>query len=144
MRWDGSVTLNKGRITDARGFAFDSASEGIQSAGDQSVTWTSVTTGDADGVILTLDAPPDATLNFETPVLSHSPSLAEIAKGPVVIDAGGIDMQVVFEHNPTGIGRGHCLYPYRKPVASRLSPLLGARNTNRWRKGLGQSGICEV
>lgn len=105
VRWDGEVTIDKGRITDARGFAFDSASEGIQSASDQSVTWTSVTTGDADGVILTLDAPPDATIKFGTPVLSQALKLTEIAQGPVVIDAGGIDMQVVFEQMPTGIGR---------------------------------------
>ncbi|MDE2797315.1 MAG: hypothetical protein OXI94_01485, partial [Gemmatimonadota bacterium] len=105
VRWDGEVTIDKGRIADARGFAFDSASEGIQSASDQSVTWTSVTTGDADGIILTLDAPPDATLKFGTPVLSQALKLTEIAQGPVVIDAGGIDMQVVFEHNPIGIGR---------------------------------------
>jgi hypothetical protein len=105
VRWDGGLQLSNGRIVDAEGFAFDSASEGIQSADGQSVTWTSVTTGDADGVILTLDAADDATINFDTPVLKHLVSLKEIADGPIVLDAGGIDMQVVFEQMPLGIGR---------------------------------------
>ncbi len=113
VRWDGAVRLDKGRIAEAIGFAFDSASEGIQSADDHSVTWTSVTTGDADGIILTLDAPSDATLDFETPVLSHSLRLSEIATGPVVIGAGGIDMQVVFERAPVGIGR-EVAFTYRE------------------------------
>ena len=104
VRWDGGVRLSGGRIANAEGFAFDSASEGIQSADEHSVTWTSVTTGDADGVILTLDAPDDATLDFDTPVLKRSVSLKEIVEAPVVIEAGGIDMQVVFEQMPTGIG----------------------------------------
>jgi len=103
-RWDGGVVLKGGRIVDAEGFAFDSVSEGIASVTDTEVTWTSVTTGDADGVILTLDASPDAVLKFETPILFHSVSLKELANGPVVVDAGGVDMQVVFEKMPVGIG----------------------------------------
>lgn len=103
-RWDGGVTVNGGRILGTEGFAFDSASEGIQLATEKEVTWTSVTTGDADGVILTLDDSPGAVLDFKTPILSRSVSLREIQKGPVVIDAGGVDMQVVFELMPLGIG----------------------------------------
>ena len=86
---------------------------------------------------------PRCNTQFETPVLSHSPSLAEIAKGPVVIDAGGIDMQVVFEHTPTGIGRD-IAFTHTETSCIRLSPLLGARNANQWRKGVGESGACEV
>jgi hypothetical protein len=103
-RWDGGITLRDGRILGAEGFAFDSASEGIQSVTETEVTWTSVTTGDVDGVILTLDASKDAILRFETPVLSCAISLSEIATGPVVVDAGGVDLQVVFERMPSGAG----------------------------------------
>ena len=38
-------------------------------------------------------------------MLQHQVSLAEIANGPVVVEAGGIDIQVVFEREPLGIGR---------------------------------------
>jgi len=103
-RWDGGVKITGGRFLGAEGFAFDSASEGIVSETNQEVTWTSVTTGDADGVILTVDESPDAILHFETPVLSRDVSLKDLANGPVVVDAGGVDMQVVFEMMPTGVG----------------------------------------
>ncbi len=105
VRWDGSVTLDRGRIRNARGYAFDTPAEGIRSASDRRVTWKSVTTGDADGVILSLDAPPDAALDFRTPVVNQTVSLRRIADGPVVTACGGVDMQVVFEQLPTGTGR---------------------------------------
>ncbi|MCZ6635357.1 MAG: DUF3604 domain-containing protein [bacterium] len=105
VRWDGGLTVEGGQILDAEGFAFDSASEGIQAADENQVSWTSVTTGDADGVILTLDAPPEAQLHFKTPVVERSLTLAEIAKGPVVVEAGGIEIKVVFEQMPLGVGR---------------------------------------
>ena len=86
------------------GYAFDTPAEGIEAVTDQTVSWKSVTTGDADGVILRLDAPPAATLNFRTPVLNRSLSLQEIYDSPIVVDAGGIDMKVVFERLPFGVG----------------------------------------
>ena len=90
---------------EARGYAFDTPAEGIEAVTEQTVSWASVTTGDADGVILKLDAPPETTLNFKTPVLNRSVSVREINDSPVVIDVGGIDMKVAFERLPLGIGR---------------------------------------
>lgn len=104
VRWDGGLTLRQGRVRRAEEFAFDSASEGIQSVSDHAVTWKSVTTGDADGVILTVDGPQRATIDFRTDVVSHAVTLGEIAKGPVRIPAGGIDIAVVFEQAPVGAG----------------------------------------
>ncbi|MDP6778622.1 MAG: DUF3604 domain-containing protein [Candidatus Latescibacteria bacterium] len=104
VRWDGSLSLDRGRIVEAEGYAFDSASEGIREVSDRSVSWTSVTTGDPDGVVLTLDAPDDATIDFRTEVVNRSVSLQEIADGPVRVDAGGIEVCVVFEQLPRGVG----------------------------------------
>ena len=104
VRWDGGLTLDRGRIIEAVGYAFDSPAEGIRKITEHEVTWESVTTGDADGVILTLDAPPQAVLNFRTPVVTRAFTLAEIANGPIVLPAGGIDMQVVLEYLPLGLG----------------------------------------
>ena len=64
-----------------------------------------MTTGDADGVILTLDAPPETIFDFNTPVLNRTVSLQEINDSPLVVDAGGIDMKVAFERLPLGVGR---------------------------------------
>ena len=72
---------------------------------ERKVSWKSVTTGDADGVILTLDAEPRTVLNFETPIVNRSLSLQELADAPVVIEAGGIDIKAVFERLPLGVGQ---------------------------------------
>ena len=102
--WDGSLSLDQGRITAAEGYAFDTPAEGIRSIADRCVTWRSVTTGDADGVVLSLDAPLDTRLQFSTQVLCHSVALRDIAEGPVEIDAGGVDMKLVLEQLPLGSG----------------------------------------
>ncbi|MSS70137.1 MAG: DUF3604 domain-containing protein [Candidatus Latescibacteria bacterium] len=103
--WDGSLEIDRGRILKAEGYAFDAPSEGLREVTERSVVWKSVTTGDADGVVLTLDAPPEATLDFRTGIVSRKVSLREIAEGPVTAEAGGIDMKVVFERLPLGAGR---------------------------------------
>lgn len=104
VRWDGSLEIDKGQIIEVEGYAFDTPSEGIEVIVERSIAWKSVTTGDADGVILRLDAPPETTLDFKTPVLNRKVSLQEINDSPIVIEAGGIDMKVVFEQLPLGIG----------------------------------------
>ena len=63
-----------------------------------------MTTGHADGVVLELDVPDEAVLNFEMPVVHHRFSLRAIAVGPVVVQAGGSDIEGVFEREPLGIG----------------------------------------
>ncbi len=105
VRWDGSLEIDRGRILGAKGYAFDSPAEGIEGVTDRTVSWKSVTTGDADGVILRLDASSEATLDFKTPVLNQRVSLQEIGDSPIIVEAGGIDMKVVFERLPLGIGR---------------------------------------
>ena len=103
--WDGYLEIDRGRITEARGYAFDSPAEGIEQAAEQMVSWKSVTTGDADGVVLQLDAPPEAVLQFHTGVVDHSLTLEEMAVGPVEVEAEGIDVKVVFERLPMDAGR---------------------------------------
>ena len=104
-RWDGSLTIDRGRFADVSGYAFDSPSEGLRSVEEQRLTWASVTTGDADGVLFRVDGADDATLCFDTPILRHDIDLAQIRRGPVTLDAGGIDMRVTFQMAPTGSGR---------------------------------------
>ena len=105
VRWDGTLEIDRGQILSAEGYAFDSPAEGINEVTQQTVSWKSVTTGDADGVVLKLDAPPETLLDFKTRILNRSLSLAEIAEGPVVANAGGIDIKVAFEYLPLGAGR---------------------------------------
>ena len=104
-RWDGGLTIDQGTLSNVQGYAFDSASEGVTDVTDRSIAWTSVTTGDADGVVFTLEGPDETTIDFQTPILSRRIKLGTLKMGPVTVDAGGVDMKVVFEMAPTGAGR---------------------------------------
>ena len=116
VRWDGTLEIDRGRILEVEGYAFDSPAEGIEEVTERTVSWKSVTTGDADGVVLRLDAPPETTLDFTTPIVNASLKLQEIAAEPVVVDAGGIDMKVIFERLPLGAGRD-VAFTFRETVA---------------------------
>ena len=117
VRWDGSIEIDRGRILGVEGYAFDSPSEGIETVTEKTVSWKSVTTGDADGVVLRLDAPPETILDFKTSTLNRTVSLQEINDSPVVVDAGGIDMKVVFERLPLGVG-GEVAFTFQEAALS--------------------------
>ena len=135
-RWDGHVTLRGGRIAEARGYAFDSAAEGICAQTETRVEWKSVTSGDEDGVILTVDAGDGAELSFHSDITSFSVPLGELAKGPFVKQAGGgVDLQVQVEYLPRGLGRADCSFAFSDEAAApgchpyyvRLTQADGAR-----------------
>jgi hypothetical protein len=66
------------------------------------IAWISNTTGDDDGVDVTLDAPADATLRFRTPVIDLDVPLADLADGATrTFPAGGIDLRVFLRRLPT-------------------------------------------
>jgi hypothetical protein len=67
------------------------------------VSWISSTAGDADGIILTLNAPEEAELRFQSDIVAFSLSLNEIQEDPVVIECGGVDLKVTVERPPFGI-----------------------------------------
>lgn len=105
VRWDGGLTVEGGTIADVEGYAFDTPAEGIRATADNAITWQSVTTGDADGVLFDLEGGDDAKILFDTPVLERSVTLGTLKHGPVTVDAGGVDMKVVFEMAPEGVGK---------------------------------------
>jgi hypothetical protein len=98
--WDGSLRLEGNTLTAVEGFAFDSPAEGIQSWDSENVQWKSITTGDEDGLLLTLEKANAGSIEFVTDVMTCSVSLADLAGGPQTFEAGGIEQQVVFEWAP--------------------------------------------
>ena len=65
-----------------------------------------MTTGDPDGVSFRIEGADDrARIDFRTPVIDKRISLETIKQGPLTLDAGGVDMKVVFEMEPSGVGR---------------------------------------
>jgi hypothetical protein len=100
-RWDGSLELSSGRIVDVAPFAMDNPEKGIREGTPSRVTWVSNTTGDDDGLDLTLDAPPDGMLHFRSPVIDLDVRLGDLDTGATrTFPAGGIDLRVFMRRLP--------------------------------------------
>ena len=102
-RWDGSLTVDRGRILAAEGYAFDSPAEGIQAWDAKRVSWRSITTGDSDGIHLTLEAGADTRLAVETALVSTAVNWADLAAEGKRIKAGGLDLELAIERRPLGL-----------------------------------------
>jgi Protein of unknown function (DUF3604) len=99
--WDGRLELSAGRILDAVPFAMENPEKGITERSPSRVRWVSNTTGDDDGVDLTLDAPDDAVLHFRTPVIDLDVPLGDLRRGATLtFPAGGIDLRVFMRRLP--------------------------------------------
>jgi Protein of unknown function (DUF3604) len=100
-RWDGSLELSAGCIVQAEPFAMENPEKGITARTASRLAWISNTTGDDDGVDVTLEAPPDAVLRFRTPVIDLDVPLADLADGTTrVFPAGGVDLRAFMRRLP--------------------------------------------
>ena len=100
-RWDGSLELSAGRILDAEPFAMENPEKGITNRSATRIEWISNTTGDDDGVDLTLEAPPDAVLRFRTAPISLDVPLRDLTDGATrVFAAGGVDLRAFMRRLP--------------------------------------------
>jgi hypothetical protein len=100
-RWDGSLELSAGRILGAVPFAMENPEKGITGRSATRLAWISNTTGDDDGVDLTVDAPPEAILRFRTPVIDLDARVGDLADGATrTFPAGGIDLRVFMRRLP--------------------------------------------
>ena len=104
-RWDGSIECQGTKIEEAHGYAFDSPAEGIREINQDEVLWESVTTGDADGIVLRLNPPDQGVLRFVTNVTSFELALEDLSEDPIVYPAGGERLEVRVEREPLGLGR---------------------------------------
>jgi hypothetical protein len=100
-RWDGSLELSAGRIIAAEPFAMENPEKGITHRTDRRLEWISNTTGDDDGVDVTLDAPADAVLRFRTPVIDLDVPVADLLDGATrIFPAGGVDLRAFMRRLP--------------------------------------------
>ena len=84
-RWSGELYLDGGRILEAQEYGIDREDQGIRTRSTSSVSWVSTTSGDYDGVILTLEAGPDAQIRFISPQGNHTIPVAEITEKPAEV-----------------------------------------------------------
>jgi hypothetical protein len=97
--WSGRITLDEGKIISAKEFAFDLPWNKILEKGDNSLRWSSLTSGDYDGIILTVDATDTAKIFFDTKPAKFSFQLDQLNE-PLVINAGEIDQKVEVSRIP--------------------------------------------
>ena len=48
---------------------------------------------------------PETVIDFDTEIVNTSLTLGDLEVGPVKVEAGGIEIAVVFEYMPLGVGR---------------------------------------
>jgi hypothetical protein len=79
MQWDGGLRIHGARIVAASPWAFDTPDEGLTDTAADRVAWRSVTAGDWDGVVLTVDRPQSALLTFASAPMSLQCRLGDLA-----------------------------------------------------------------
>jgi len=94
VNWDGGLYLDEGSILSFSGYAFDYLDQGVRRVNNQRLEWTSTTGGDPDGVIMKLDAPPDAKATFYSEPVSFTFRPADVGYEPTVIEVGPVNRRV--------------------------------------------------
>src|SRR5262245_32517524 len=118
--WDGHVELSAGRIVDAVPFALENTEKGIRELTDTRVAWISNTTGDDDGVDVTVDAPAGAAFRFHTPVIQLEVELGDLADGrTLTFPAGGVDLRVFLRRLPARGQTNDLAFEYTDPSPPR-------------------------
>jgi hypothetical protein len=94
VNWNGGLQIDKGRITSFKEYAIDYVDQGVRRINDQRLEWRSTTGGDPDGVILELDAPEDAVINFNSEPIKFGFKPHMITHEPMIIDIGPVNQRV--------------------------------------------------
>lgn len=107
--WQGSVGVSAGRITGFERYRLDYPLEVLAASEDRRLGFDTITAGDEDGVILSVEVPAAARLTIDGTVrarnqfgedagdlrqLSFSVPIAHLTEDEIVFDAGGVDREV--------------------------------------------------
>ncbi len=115
--------------------------KGIVERTDSRVRFVSNTTGDDDGIDVTLDAPAGAVIRFRSPVIDLDVPLADLQSGATrTVRAGGIDLRVFMRRLPArGLTRA-ITFEHVDPLAAggRVPRVLDPRHAGRRRPSLDQ------
>jgi hypothetical protein len=118
--WDGRVELSAGRFVDAATFAMENPEKGIRERSTATIAFVSNTTGDDDGLDLTIDAPAGAALRFVSPVTQLGVKLAELAGGQTrTFPAGGVDLRVFARRLPARGQTNELAFQHADPSPTR-------------------------
>jgi hypothetical protein len=99
--WDGTLRLRGARAVAAHPYGFDSLARGIFLSNEHSVSWRSTTAGNENGLLLNLEAGPDAHIELYTPLAIVTVPLTGL---PYRQDLGGEGLSLRIEPWPKGTG----------------------------------------
>ena len=103
-KWDGILYVQNGKIVAAEKYAFDRIDQGIVIQSDKYIKFTSSTSGDYDGLILTLEADSDTVIKFSSKAGTAEASYQEILEHGFAKEMGGLnlklEMETAFEEIP--------------------------------------------
>ena len=141
--WDGHVELSAGRFVNAVTFAVENPEKGIRERSARRVSWVSNTTGDDDGIDVTIDAAPDAVFRFHSPVIQLQVTVGELADGQTRrFPAGGVDLRVFMRRLPVHGHTSELKFEHTDPSPMRgRCSVLDLRDSGGWRTGLDESGL---
>ena len=105
VTWDGQVRVEGCEILKAETFSFDVIADGMTKQSKTEISFLSKTTGDRDGLDITLDDASTGSLHFESEAGSTTLDLANLSQeNPrLEFDYGGVDMKLVIERYPAHV-----------------------------------------
>ena len=95
VEWRGGIALDKGAMLAHTPYALDQYDDAITRVSNKLLRFATATSGDPDGVLIDVDAPADARLSFFSNVKSFDIPLGDISTEPTIIEAGGVNIQVL-------------------------------------------------
>lgn len=105
VTWDGAIEVAGSQIESAELFSFDVVADGIIDQSEHTIRFRSRTTGDRDGIDLTLSDASSGTISFHSAAGEARVNLADLteAQPRQVFDFGGVDMQLIIERYPAKV-----------------------------------------
>ena len=114
--WDGNLRIAGGEFLSAETFAFDNPSQGLVHRGADELQWKSSTSGDVDGLILSIRDEGRTELTFETGPCSFRVGLDQLRRERVIAwDAGGVEQSVEIALMPPRPGPKRVQFSFEDP-----------------------------
>lgn len=98
VNWDGDIIVDNGTILNAENYSIDKKSNGIQWFNGHKVHVISNTSGDEDGIILTIHAKEDCRILFRNPQQNVTLNIKEIIAKDFVLDLGEENRKIVIKY----------------------------------------------
>jgi hypothetical protein len=100
MHWDGSLRIAGARLSNVEPWAFDTPDEGIREHDAHRVHWRSITAGDWDGVLVTLEDCASAEATFVSGPMTLRTRLSELDARPRTFEAANPARRVELRRLP--------------------------------------------